>query len=752
MRIFVRYGVTIWLLLTGAAWAQTPPIPQLDLATPSMSKNDPVLLEAQRVDVDQTRQIVVANGAVVVEQSGRRVTAQTLRYDIQRNQVVVSGDVVLTNPGGETIFADFAELQPELRQGIIDNLRLRLADNSRLAARRATRPSDQRKEMDYAVYSPCLSCAKDPQRAPLWQIKADKVIHDEKAQEIQYHEARLELYGTPVLYTPYLSHPDPNLKRRSGLLPPEMRNSNELGFVYRQPYYHSFNPSQDLTIEPIIMTKDGFILNNRYRQRLASGLLNLEFSGGVVEKRSRNNEDRTTQRGHINATWLQDWNDNWRSKLELNRVSDKTYLRRYGFDGQDVLVSRAETEGFYGKSYANLRALSFQGLRDFDQAKTTPIVLPQLSYQHVADDHLGGGRWQVDSSLLNILRQDGADSSRAVTDWQWQRPFQSRDGHLLDLTLRTVAVGYRVNDYDNPLTPTAESQQGWRGRIVPQAALSWRYPLSGQINAGNEILTPVIEPMISLVSAPNIGNNSRIPNEDSQTFEFDESNLFSLKRFPGYDRIAGGQRVDYGLQAGLFDQQSRGGKITIGQSYRWRQDKTYATGSGLDGDLSDVVGKVEINPTDKLDLLYRFRIDSNNAALRRSEFSAVTQTGPVKLGLDYVFLDRLAGSGEFNDREELGARASWQMTENWNMSGRIVRDINNDRGTRNWALGVTYADECLSSGIAIERDFITDGENRPGTSFILRVDLKNLGGELQKDYFTPRQPAAYTGSLLPNTP
>jgi LPS-assembly protein len=743
-----RFLIILWMIAGYAPWSHGQVSsffsPQQNF---SAKTDDPVYLEADAADFDQNTGIITATGNVQIHQGSRLVLADSLRYDQKQGTVTATGHVLLRNPGQQDVYADFAQLQPDLRQGVIENLRLRLNDNSRLAARRVTRPDDQTKDMEYAVFSPCRLCAKNPDAAPLWQIKAKQVRHNEKAQDIIYHDATMELYGVPVFYTPYLSHPDPDVRHRSGLLPPQFRNSSELGFVYRQPFYYNFNPSQDLVIEPIIMTNDGFILNNSYRQRLDSGVLDLRFSGGTVEKRSRDNIKRTTERGHINAAWQQDIDENWRSIVQVNRASDKTYLRRYGFSGDDVLVSRASAEGFYGRSYANIRALSFQGLRDFDRGKTTPIILPQLSYNHVGEDALWGGEWQAQTDILNIIRQEGTDTSRATLDMQWSKPWHSEGGHIFDLTLRTIGVGYRVNDYDNPQTPALDEQQGWRGRVVPEMAAAWRYPLLAQASADG--LQTYLEPMVTFVAAPNVGNNDRIPNEDSLAFEFDESNLFALKRFPGYDRIAGGQRLDYGINYGLFDANGRGGRLLIGQSYRWREDSTYAPGSGLDRDLSDIVGKVELSPSDNLDLLYRFRIDSDDPALRRSEFSAVTQTGPLKLGLDYIFLDRLAGNGELGDREELGARASWQMTENWNLAGRVIGDVNNNAGTREWTLGLTYGDECLSSGVAVEREFIADGENKPGTSFIFRIDLKDLGGELQQDYFTPKRAETYTGTLLP---
>ncbi len=61
-------------------------------------------------------------------------------------------------------------------------------------------------------------------------------------------------------------------------------------------------------------------------------------------------------------------------------------------------------------------------------------------------------------------------------------------------------------------------------------------------------MNQVVEPIAQVVLAPNGSNPGKIPNEDSQDFEFDDTNLFSLNRFTGVDRVTPGSRVDYGLK------------------------------------------------------------------------------------------------------------------------------------------------------------------------------------------------------------
>src|SRR3546814_530654 len=133
--------------------------------------------------------VVTARGNVEMSQGDRLLMADTVTYNQQADTVTASGNVSLMEPTGEVIFTDYAELHDELKTGFIEDLRALLVDGSRLAANRARRTADGRKVMDRGVFSPCNLCKEDPQRAPLWQIKAVRVIHDEVAKDIIYHDA-----------------------------------------------------------------------------------------------------------------------------------------------------------------------------------------------------------------------------------------------------------------------------------------------------------------------------------------------------------------------------------------------------------------------------------------------------------------------------------------------------------------------------------------------------------------------------------
>ena len=220
----------------------------------------PVLLQAEELTYNEDLGVVTARGNVEMSQGPRVLMADTVTYNQKANTVTASGNVALMEPTGEVLFTDYAELHDELKTGFIENLRALLSDGSRLAANRARRTADQRKIMDRGVFSPCNLCKEDPSRAPLWQIKAVKVVHDEVAKDIIYNDATLEMFGVPVLYTPYMRHPDPTVDRRSGLLAPTIGYSGDLGAIFGQPYYYAFDPSRDVTIEPMIFSSEGTVL------------------------------------------------------------------------------------------------------------------------------------------------------------------------------------------------------------------------------------------------------------------------------------------------------------------------------------------------------------------------------------------------------------------------------------------------------------------------------------------------------------
>lgn len=686
----------------------------------------PVLITADEVGYDQKNKIVTARGNVEISQEDRVLKADEVTYNQQTRVVIATGNVSLTEPTGEIMFADRVEITDDLKDGVISNLRILFPDETRIAANDATRIGGVRTEMNRVVFSPCKKCEDEEPSAPLWQLKARKVVHDQETRDIEYFDATLEMFGVPVAYTPYLSHPDPTVKRRTGFLVPSFGSDSQLGFIVKTPYFIELGPDKDLTLEPIITTKERGALAAQYRQRIENGLFEIEGSFTRVKRRDSNGDrvDDEQNRGHIFGKGLFEIDETWRWGVDAGWTTDDTYLRRYNITATDVVTSTAFIEGFRGRNYAAVRGYHFQGLRIDDVYGQTPIVAPLIDYNVVGEPIDGWGRWSLDTNMMVLTRTEGIDSRRFSVKGGWELPFVGPIGDLYTLSAGIQGDIYSVQDVPKNPTQGAEPRfSGFIGRVFPHVMADWRFPLVREV--GN--VRHLIEPRVALILAPNGNNPSEIPNEDSQDFEFDDTNLFQANRFPGLDRISGGQWLVYGLGTGLFG--DKGGKSSafIGQTYRLTVDDTFGIDSGLDRHLSDIVGRVSIKPGDYLNLDYRFRVDPLALDVRRHEVSAVIGPKALRVAVDYLFFANTATSTEFGSREEISASVRAQLTERWSISARTRHDLSKNGGVLSNGIGLTYDCDCLTATFDFSRSFTRDRDIKASNRFFIQIVFKYLG-------------------------
>jgi LPS-assembly protein len=246
---------------------------------------------------------------------------------------------------------------------------------------------------------------------------------------------------------------------------------------------------------------------------------------------------------------------------------------------------------------------------------------------------------------------------------------------------------------------------------------------------------------VSVSLSPTALNDTRIPNEDSQVFEFDDANLFSLNRFTGSDRVSEGSRIDYGINLGLFHSTAGKANLFIGQSYQLQPAKGFIVGSGLEDQLSDTVGRFSANYQNLADFTYRFRIDQNSGRFRRHDASLTLNTAPVQWTASYLFLDEQANRAlnilNTERREEVSGRASLLLSDAWELSGNITRDINQG-STRYAGLGLSYFLDCIAFNLDIDRDFTTDGQLPRETRVLFRLNFKHLGDNSVDSYLRSR--------------
>lgn len=741
-------------------------------------QDNQLYLEADEIIYHQNDQNITAKGHIhirqfVPEQKGwRHIYANELTYyylpsETSEDQklsgkIVAKERVILHEPDGSIWQTDFLELNHKTYEGLTKKLLLLTQDKSRLTALKSERTNSELTEFQEVEYSPCKVCVSDHCKPdepinPLWQIKADQVIHDQKQQKIIYRHARLEVKGIPVFYLPYFSHPDPKVKRKSGLLFPVYGVSKDLGMMLSQPVYYTIAPNRDLTLTPIITTKQGGIIAGEYRHRFYDGEAKIAGSYTRTHHLSQSSTPPTLNgprppkpdRWHFVGQTRYDMDEKQRLNININRASDTTYLSRYpinrqtpNFVQQKNLTSSVTFERFETDSYLGIRNFDFQT----DTPKTTPFVLPLANFHHQLKPDQWGGTTAVEGNFLSLSRQmpvigqQATQMQRLSGGVNWQLPYVSPQGHLITTKLSTRADGYYTRRYQTYLNPSPDtSVEKAAARLFPQGSVDWRYPLitsQGQTSW-------LFQPMATLVASPVNSSVKKIPNEDSTIFELDDINLFQANRFNGIDRTDSGYRVVYGFDNDFTLPQQRNIGIFFGQSRRLDRRQVVSKDQGEDQKSSDYIGRLRIRPISWLVARYRVAIKPKAHHPRYSELGISIGEKALKLDLGHVYLNKTA-TIKNQSLSQVNWQLSSQVIDNWSLSFAQIKNLNKVSGGNSLAsfMLASYKDECFQFDAGIYKTAYRDRDIRPDSGFLLQLAFKNLGS------FTPVAAPKYPGSML----
>jgi len=684
-----------------------------------------VLFSADSLTHHKDLGVIVASGNVEASYNGEVLLADHISYNQKEDTITAKGNITFLQKNGDVLFAEFLEVSTDFARGAGKNIRLVLSDESRAAAAELERVDGRHTILKRVVYSPCKTCEDDPTKPLIWQLKASEVRHDQKQQRYEYSDARLEFLGVPVFYTPYLTHPEPNKKRETGLLMPSYGNTSDLGLFVSAPFYYNIAPEADATITPTYYPQENqLLLAGEYRRNTQKGRFELDASGTYI---SRDNDRGGTttngeeeMRGHVSGKGLFDIDETWRWGFDGTYTSDDTYMRRYDYGtSETTLKNKIFVEGFRQRNYAIANAYNFKDLSDDDA--DSPNLLLDGRFSHMGTPSSTGSYWSFDSSVLSVSRTDNHQTLRLDGKVGWQLPYTAPSGEVYHLSASILGAGYFTDGASNP--EDGENFNGFTGKVFPQISMEWRYPLARK----HGTVTEIIEPIAAVYVAPNVGNSWKIPNEDSGDLQFDISSLFNENRYPGIDRISGGTRVDYGLKWSAQGGSGGSSHVYLGQSYRLQKDDSLPKDSGLEDHFSDVVSQVGVSPNKFIDFLYRARFSKEDLAPIQSDVEISGGPESLRLGFDYNFIDSSADSGDYGDREEAGIRLNSQISRFWSFDAFAKRRFSAPSGMQNLGTKLTYLDECLQFDLTFDRGYYRDRDIQPNDTIAFRFVFKNLG-------------------------
>jgi LPS-assembly protein len=727
-------ALPLLLALPGVAWAQ-------DAApTPAQVETEPAIeFSADEVTYDTNADVMTAQGQVRMEREGNYLAADRVSWDRNTGRVIAEGNIVIVNPEGDKLVGERIDLTDTLRDGTIENLLLVLESGGRIAAVRGSR-SDTQTELVNAVYSACpvttdQGCPKNPS----WTISAARIVQDRTTGRIRFTGGRLTILGVTLPLLPVFSiGGGTQTAGFGGALVPGFRIDSNNGLEINLPYYWRFDRNRDLTVTPHLYTGAAPALEARWRHLTATGAYQIGgfLTYGKVPDSSAVDltpENRKGIRGYFEANGRFQLDPYWTITSSLRAATDKTVTRQYDITRDDRLRNLISAERISLDSYISIEGWAFQGLRSTDKQDRIPFALPAIDARFRFDDVIGG-LVEVQANSLAILRLDGQDTQRAFASARWDLRRLTRMGQELTFTAFARADAYHTDESLKTSVDVYRGREGWQFRGIGALAADLRWPLIGPLWGGTQRLTPRIQ----LVVTPQT-DNMDIPNEDSRSIDLEDTNIFALNRFAGYDRWDDGSRVTYGL-GWAFDRPKWSVQADVGQSYRLtREPSIFPDGTGLTDRFSDIVGRTRVRFGSLVDVTHRFRLDKDNLALRRSEVDLTVGTDLTYIQAAYLRLNRDISPTveDLRDKEEVRLAGRLQFLRYWSVFGSTVFDLTGqDEDPLSLAdgfqqvrhrLGITYEDECLELGVAWKRDYERVGEFKAGSAFSINFSLKGIG-------------------------
>jgi LPS-assembly protein len=737
-------------LFGGSAAPARPAAPAPGPAVPDGLGPDGFYLEADRLIQNDETKAITARGDVEARYRGRIIRAQEVEYDRTRGIAVARGKVTIIGADGSLQAADEVQLDQDMEAGFARAFSVRMPDGAKLAAASVVRRSADVDELNNAIFTPCELCAEDPDKAPTWSVRAERVTQDRASNMVYYRHAVISMFGVPLVYLPAFWHPDPSAPAKSGLLTPHASYNKRRGFSYEQPYVQVISPYSDLVVSPQINSEINPFLNVRYRKRFYSGDIDVR-AGYTYERDVDGLGERfgeSDNRSYILARGAFDINAKWRWGFSAERASDdlifdkydvnSVYAQRGLFNSEDHrLLSQLYALRQDKNSYLSISAVSVQGLRPGDNDRTFPTIAPLIEGLYEPEGPVAGGRLRLRGSAVMLTRdqsptnplEPGADSRRASFTGDWRREITLPSGLRLSPFAQGRVDAYKLEDLG--ATASSRTMNVTRGQGV--AGVDVSLPMIRQVKNGSVILEPLAQLALSPASDPiQIGRTpTGTPiyfNEDSLAFEFDETNLFRANKFPGFDLYEGGQRLNTGLRASVRYDSGAQGTVLIGRSFRSERDDIFPLRTGIRPPGSDWVVAAQASHGG-VSLFARSRLDNDTLAVRRFEAGADV-SNRFGFGSVRYLRDNLDISGV--KQENLDARGQLNLTPRWAVSFYGARDLRLDVWRRR-DLGIVYTDDCARIEVVYQHEdqFVNTPSGRSlrgNESVVLRLTLATLGG------------------------
>ena len=656
--------------------AETPPDDRV-IEPPTFVFGDSI---SGRTDLE-----TIVDGNAELRRGPNAIRADRIEYYQPDDQVTSRGNVRI-NSGGNLFSGPELQLKIDTFEGyflkptyrFLSNggngtaERIDFIDANRLVAREAT----------------FTTCERDDEKTwePAWVLSGTSFKFDKEAETGEATGAVLRFKNVPILAFPTISFPLSD-KRKSGLLPPTFNLDSTSGFEVSQPYYFNIAPNRDATLTTTVMSKRGIDLGAeaRYLERDYRGRLRANFLPGDALRKINRWSYALQHTGSIDTGFSQV--GNLGLNLNLNRVSDNNYWRDFprstGLLTQRLLSSDGSLSWGRGYLTTSVRALKWQTLQD----PLSPIVppydrLPQITAAYTRVNVPLAGVSGFDASVSGDFTRFASDrlltkqpnSDRAVSIAQLSRPFITPGGYITP-KLQLHATTYK---FDAPLVDGATSAS----RVVPTFSLDGGLQFERQASLFGRDFTQTLEPRAFYVRTP-YRDQSRLPNYDSGSNDFNFATIFTENAFVGNDRISDANLLTLGVTSRLLNRDTGAEAVRVGVAQRLRfadQKVTLPGGLPVTDRISDLLFGTSINWTPEWSFDGTVQYNPKIGKSERSTFGARYSPSNYRVVSASVRRQRDVSSS-------LDVGWQWPINDLWGDKGKDLGAGNGQGGGRYYGVG-----------------------------------------------------------------
>ena len=691
--------------------------------------------------------------SIYADNRGNKLFADNFHYDINLKTIDAKNNVKYIDKDGNLLNFSSLKYYEELEKGIGQDLRAKLTDKSTMEGAEA--------EFDNKLgtvtllkknsYTPCEnkenSTKTIPEICPDWSIDTTKTTHDKNEKMVYHRNAVLKIKNIPVFYTPYFSHPDPSVKRKSGFLPPSVKNFTDLGQTIKTPYFWAISDNKDLTFTPIYYFDENSIFLTEYRQQNEKSKFYIDSSytqgyKNINKKDNSGNEIKRTDgaRNHLFFNFLGSYEDLLFSQndLEVNiqRISQKNYLNVNQINTEHVKQDMTSlNNNIIFNSYGGSQRIKIES----NIYENLNIEEKNLKYQYTFPSIEYGNYFNKFDQLVNIsssfaAKNLGTNSNQAYFTNQINSESEIK---LLDF-LPGVANVFKTSTKNINVQNQniLDSKENFNSDTYLTLGVENSLPLMKINKNTEETLTPKIFTKFTTGSMTNANSLDKM-----LTYQ----DIYSMNRMSSITNPETGGDIGYGIDYNIRKKNNLSevymdGTFSIGQVIKKKKLKEMPENSSLANTSSDFVGNVSFFYDGKIEekisqtAYLKKGLNINYGYTVSNDLNKI-----LKNDIDISYADtkntwssKYYETHDISNKQYIDIKYDRKIYDDFTFATGVRKNIQ-DSFTENNFIGIAYETDCIKISLNLAKTFYQDEDLKPSNNFTLSLVLKPFGSPISPD-------------------